>query len=158
MREIKFRVWDKLLKEFNVLSLHDITEDDYWYDGKSEMWSVFYDGTHEQEKFIIEQYTGLKDIHGVEICEGDRIKYHDDLSSGKDYNLGIIKFGEYYQDGSGGEYGGSKCLGFYVEMTKRYVYDGWKNKLEEWEIEEYLKQNSLLCIKDIEVIGNIHES
>lgn len=117
MREIKFRAWhtpfsdkafgQKFFYGNKVLSLHDMNPD----------------------RYVLEQYTGINDINGVEVYEGDIIKFHVVMLSPDD-KVGYVK---YYP-----EYGYSIMLSLGRVLRQEYWASGDKHT--------------------IEVIGNIHEN
>ena len=100
------------------------------------------------------QYTGLTDKNGKKIFEGDIVQYltYDDFDC-----QSVVKFGEYKQDGSCGEYGARICLGFYVEVDNFTCPDWCENEPECFS--DYQKQQNILEIaNECEVIGNIHDN
>ena len=78
LREIKFRGWDETFKKM----YHNVYFDNlevYWRDPISKEIEVLGDRNPNGMLIHIEimQYTGIKDIKGVEIYEGDIISYVD---------------------------------------------------------------------------------
>ncbi len=86
-RKLKFRVWNRkkeeMLKPFHLLQYMDASER-----YQQEMCDAY------GEDVVLMQYTGLKDKNGVEIYEGDVVKYvvnpHYEFENGK--RTGVVKF------------------------------------------------------------------
>ena len=102
----------------------------------------------------IGQYTGLTDKNGKKIFEGDIVQY---LACGDFDCQSIVKFGEYRQDGSGGEYGGRKCVGFYVEVDN-FTCPDWCEDDPEYFPDYARQQNILEVFSECEVIGNVYDN
>lgn len=92
MRDIKFRAWDKVSEiwlDTEEYAIHPDNGDvgEVNYNGK---WLELVDVNHDA---ILEQCTGLKDVNGVEIYEGDIVRYGHD----KDFRFIVIfKYGCFY--------------------------------------------------------------
>lgn len=95
-------------------------------------------------------FTGQLDKNGVRIFTGDIVQYQNDFEFDCQ---AVVKFGEYGQDGSSGEYGPAPCLGFYVEVNN-FTCPDWLD-----ELPKYLWKQSILQVAgDCEVIGNIWDN
>ena len=126
-REIKFRAWDTKDKEMIYKADHAY-DCGAWYDVYIDV-SCFGE-ILDDERYIVEQYTGLEDDNDKEIYEGDIISETSDLGEDFDYHFEYIV------------YWNEDNLCWSVKCIDGY---SWHEDL--WEINSSIK-----------VIGNIHEN
>ena len=136
MREIKFRAWDREKKKMVYEDLFIPVN----FDGTLDLAIEYYNGNEKEEfkgeegryispnRFILQQYTGLKDKNGKEIYEGD------------------ILWEE------------PKCV-HQRERPRRHSVvvwhnNGWRRSCYNGKYEVHPE----LCVRELKVIGNIHEN
>lgn len=134
-REIKFRVWDSLLKKYAI-----DTEDAHLYQDEDFLNGIFRVCAYREDD-VVEQYTGLKDRNGKEIYEGDIVKV--------EFDANIIKLKK------GKEIMG---LGLAGEIQRRHTF-----KAIEWSGLGFkhfktVSEIGSLGNETVEVVGNIHEN
>lgn len=131
MREIKFRAWDRKFKKWTSYSIDDGLL--MFYDDHAECWEIGREG----ERFILCQYTGLKDKKNKEIYEGD-ILISKASENPEDHKMWLVS----YQDG-----------GFIIDYRHKPKD---RRKRSKCETETLCEDN--IWIYWMEVLGNIYEN
>lgn len=130
MREIKFRAWDKHARpEPMMAGLTGITRE-----GECAL-------SPDKDRFVLMQYTGLKDKNGKEIYEGDLLRV-------KRSGGGSTSVSEVYWEQPEVR---NDHTGQYESLNGYVQFGGWKTRSRnEW--------NYAMHEGNFEVIGNIYEN
>lgn len=124
MRELKFRAWDMCndcWSDEYLASTEDGRIIEFNTDGSTEEW---------KDRFLLEQYTGLKDKNGKEIYEGDIIQEEIDFNS--KMTDGVFTYVVEWDNDT---------LSYGLRGSGNSIHD------ELWEVNA-----------SVEIVGNIHEN
>ena len=125
MRPITFRAWDKVKEIFTNYQIVDGML--YFMDKNTGVWKR----DDKEKRFILMQSTGLQDKNGIEIFEGDIVRWKD-LESFDDFKIDEVLKVEYSN-----------------EFLKWVAID--KNGLQD-DLYDFSDN------RELEVIGNIYEN
>ena len=135
MRDIKFRAWDKDLKQMHICG-QDVHDSMTFDENNIAQYYNLQNGCGSPTTYELMQYTGLKDKNGVKIYEGDIVKIH---KHSYDYGLKQDEIGQIkFIDGA---------FGFYREKTKNEYY-----------FNDLATENGYGELDYYEVIGNIYDN
>lgn len=129
IREVKYRAWDIEDKVMRLVKSINYASDGFAGTVRVELVGKPHSCVHG-ESCVLLQYTGIKDVNDVEICEGDLLELEEFNGKYKS----IVRFGVYGQDGSGGEYGPDEVLGFYIEALPNQLDRDGYSMPEEFEM------------------------
>lgn len=135
-RELKFRVWDKKLNKFTRGYDEEVGSFDEVY---SDPPGIFFAGlrylNEDSNRYIIQQYTGLKDTKGNDIYEGDLVELH---TAANDHAEGIKE---------------NDCGLYEIYWDRKY-------KLKEIKPNWFLKviDNDCANFNIMKVVGNVFEN
>ena len=164
-REIKFRFWDKELHKMGKEYELQCGDGGSWGNFNKDYIDEYY-SERETSNSILMQFTGLKDINGNEVYEGDILEtewtktmpYPQKSIPGQKATWKVIWFSGTFKI-NGGEYAGIGT-GFWVEVIKAEEF-GKSGDIEgiarKYDFYNY-GGNGGVCTEKCKIIGNIYKN